>query len=128
MSGEVVRSLDGGDPERWDDPERGRITFRTLVSSDSTPSERLTAGTAEIAPGDVFRPHRHRETEVYLVLAGEGMLLLDDAARQIRAGDVVFLPPGQLHGVANTGDQPLRLFYVLEADGMHQVGYEFESR
>lgn len=125
MSSELIRNVNAGDGEQWDDPVRGRVTFRTLLSSDITPSEGLTAGVAEVAPGDVFRPHRHRETEVYLVIEGEGTLLLDGAERLVGVGDVVYLPSGHLHGVSNTGDGSLRLFYVLDADGMHEVAYDF---
>lgn len=120
-----MRRMHDGEPDQWDDPERGTILFRTVFSGELTGTEGLTAGVAEILPGDVFRPHRHPQTEVYLVLGGGGTLLLDGEEKSISDGDVVLVPSGRVHGVHNTGQVPLRVFYVLDTDSMQDVEYEF---
>jgi quercetin dioxygenase-like cupin family protein len=128
MNDELVRGTGGGEPDEWDDPVRGRITFRTMFSGELTGTEGLTAGIAEVAPGDVFRAHRHPQTEVYLVLAGEGKVLLDGTETPIAKDDAVFVPSDRVHGVVATGQTPLRMFYVLDADAMTEVDYEFTDR
>jgi quercetin dioxygenase-like cupin family protein len=122
---QLVRRMDVGEPDQWDDQVRGRITVRTIFSGELTPTKRLSAGIAEIAPGDVFRPHRHPQTEVYLVLAGEGVLSLGDETTALATGDAVFLPADRVHGVRNPGRTPLRMFYVMDADRMDEVEYDF---
>ena len=45
----------------------GSVRWRTLVSSDRTPTEAVTMGVAELEPGESkhFRPQKHTQAEVY---------------------------------------------------------------
>ena len=45
------------------------------------------------------QPHSHkRATELYYVLEGAGVLVLDGVEHQVRKGSVVQIPPGVVHG------------------------------
>ena len=47
---------------------------------------------------DGARPHYHkRATELYYVLEGEGKVLLDGRAEEVRKGTMVHIPPGVVH-------------------------------
>jgi mannose-6-phosphate isomerase-like protein (cupin superfamily) len=127
MTHRLVRHLDDGESDRWDDPVRGSVRFHTLFSAETTSTTGLTAGVAELGPGEEFKPHRHPQTEVYLVLSGEGRILVDDEETPVSAGSTVLFPGGRVHAVRNTGDGPLRVFYALDADSMHEVDYRFEA-
>lgn len=113
--------------EGWNDPVRGQVAWRTLVSGDRTPSEGMTIGVADVLEADpaTFRPHRHAQAETYYVLSGEGIMLLDGAEHRLEAGSVVFIPGGVMHGARGVGAEPLRLLYVLAADRFDEVVYEF---
>ena len=113
--------------EQWDDPLRGRVQWWTLLSADRTPSRDMTCGVAEIAPGrpDVLHPHRHAQAEIYHFLSGTGVVHIDAAEHAVRAGTTLFIPGGLSHGVRNTGDGPLRLFYVFAVDSFDEVHYVF---
>jgi quercetin dioxygenase-like cupin family protein len=113
--------------EAWDDPVRGVVTWRTLLSRDRTPTEALTVGVAEVRerPGDELKMHRHAQTEVYYVLSGEGVISLDGDEQALAAGSTVFIPGGLLHGARAVGSEPLRILYVFAADSFDQVHYEF---
>ena len=65
----------------WDDPVRGRISWRTLFSQGLTPSAGVTCGVAELKPGDWLGLHRHLPPEIYYILAGAGVVTLDDLGR-----------------------------------------------
>jgi mannose-6-phosphate isomerase-like protein (cupin superfamily) len=123
----LVRAQDEGRSEVWDDETRGRIGFRTLFSREETATSGLTTGTAEVPPGGGLSAHRHPPAEVYRILEGEGVTTLDGVEHAVAAGDSVFIPGDVWHGIRNTGAAPLRLFYVLAADGMADVGYDFGS-
>ena len=115
--------------ETWPEPlveERGRIFWKTLVSSDLTPSDGLTLGVARLPPGEVLREHRHEQAEVYLVTAGEGLVTVDGEARSVGPGAAVFIPGNVVHSCANTGLGELRFAYVLAADSFADVEYVFE--
>ena len=61
-------------PDGWDDPVKGRVGWRTLFSTDQTPTEALTAGVAELQAGGWLGLHRHTPPEIYYVLEGSGIV------------------------------------------------------
>jgi mannose-6-phosphate isomerase-like protein (cupin superfamily) len=111
----------------WDDPARGSITWRTVFSSERTPTSGLTLGFAELAPdGTVGNPpHRHAAAEVYVVTEGVGVITIDGATSAVRAGTAVFIPGGAEHSLANTGTTTMRLLYTFAVDSFDDVEYRF---
>ena len=108
----------------WND-HRGRLTFRTIFSSESTATEGFVTGTAELAEGGYLALHRHEQAETYFVLSGTGVVTLDGIEHPVHPGSNVFIPGSCEHGIANTGPQALRFFYVLAADAFADVEYVF---
>ena len=115
--------------EDWNDPIRGKVRWRTLLSSDRTPTDSLTMGVAELrADADVgFKLHRHDQAESYYILSGRGVVSISATEHALAPGDAVFIPGGALHGARCVGAEPLRLIYVFAADGFDQIRYEFLS-
>lgn len=113
--------------EGWDDPVRGTVTWRTLLSGDRTPTSQMTLGVAEIGPGVPLRLHRHAPAEIYYVLSGEGVVVIDGVEHAIRTGTSVFIPGNALHGARSTGREPLRILYVFAADSFSDVEYVFPA-
>jgi len=59
-------------------------------------------------PGAVSTPHAHSQAEqIWIVETGTGLLLGEDRASALTAGDIIRTPPGDVHGIENTGDGPL---------------------
>jgi mannose-6-phosphate isomerase-like protein (cupin superfamily) len=113
--------------EGWNDPVRGAVTWKTLVSGDRAPTEALTLGVAEVMPADAgrARPHRHAQPEVYYILSGEGVLNIDGVDHPLSPGTCAFVPGDALHGAWATGPAPLRILYVFAADSFDQIEYRF---
>lgn len=64
--------------------------------------------------GHVAR-HAHKvQEQIYHVLAGEGVVEIDDQRRVVRPHDVIFIPPGVAHAIRNTGLENL-VFLVITA-------------
>ena len=114
--------------EEWDDPVKGRISFRTLFSAGTTPTAELTTGVATLEQGGWLGVHRHEPAEVYHVLEGEGVVILDGVEHPIRAGCAVFVPADVEHEVRNTGSARLRFFYAFAREAFDQVEYRFGSQ
>jgi quercetin dioxygenase-like cupin family protein len=124
----VVVDLEAREWEGWPAEqvaERGEAEWKTLISRGLTPSASLTMGVARVAPGGSLRLHRHEQAEAYLVLAGTGVVTIDQTERPLREGVAVFIPGDALHGVRATGTTDLRFAYVFAADAFDDVEYVF---
>lgn len=113
--------------EGWNDPVRGVVAWRTLLSGDRTPTEALTMGVAEVVEqaGAEARLHRHAQPEAYYILSGHGILTIEGEDRPLSPGTCAFIPGGAWHAARGVGAEPLRLLYVFAADSFDQVIYEF---
>ena len=119
---EADAPLDG-----WDDPIKGRIRWRTLFSKGGTPTDGVTCGVAELAPGGWLGLHRHAPPEIYFVLSGTGVVSLNGEDRPMKAGAAVFIPGMAEHGVRQTGKSLLRFFYGFPVDSFDGIEYLFSA-
>ena len=122
----VIDEADAAQSE-WDDPVRGRLRFRTLFSQGSTETAGMTCGVTELGPGDWLGLHRHAPPEVYYVFAGAGIVSLEGREIPVSAGSAVFIPGMAEHGIRQTGDEILRLFYAFPVDSFDGVEYLFTA-
>jgi len=53
--------------------------------------------------------HLHDKDEVYYVISGRGLYLLDGKAREVGPGDAMLTRPGSTHGIQQRGDEDLVL-------------------
>lgn len=58
---------------------------------------------AEVAVGEHSYRHRLAQVEVYYVLAGRGLMHVDDETRELAAGDAVVIPAGAAQWIENLG-------------------------
>ena len=67
---------------------------------------------ATLSPGTTIGLHTHSyaDEEYYLVLAGEGTMVVEDRTFPVKAGDLIRNPPGSSHALSNDGDDDLQLF------------------
>ncbi len=73
--------------------------------------------TWELPPGasegmHVHDPDQQPLDELYLVLAGNGRMHVDDETYDVVAGDAVLAAAGTWHDLANTGPDPLRILVI----------------
>ena len=111
--------------ERWDDPARGTIRFRTLVSAPVTQSEGIVCGVAMLEGGETFPLHSHPQPEVYFGLEGTGEVLIDGRPYGLSPGIALYIPGGAVHGVP-LAKAPLKWFSTFAADSFSDIDYRFE--
>ena len=87
----------------WQDDDHGKLfnTERPSGMKGFTNFTRLT-----INPGKSNNMHTHEGIEqVYIVLKGGGTVQVGDERKDVRTGDVAFLPADVPHGFFNTTDK-----------------------
>jgi mannose-6-phosphate isomerase-like protein (cupin superfamily) len=63
-------------------------------------------------PGGAQPPNSHSDsTEVFVVLRGHGQAFSDEHTVELRAGDVLILPPGSVHRIVNAS--PTERLYAI---------------
>src|SRR5438552_2798516 len=74
-------------------------TQATVLVSPATGARHVTFNYIRYAPHAEFPQHLHdRSEDVFLVLEGSGWFKEGDRLTPIGPGDVVFVPPGEMHG------------------------------
>lgn len=64
-------------------------------------------------PGESMNYHSHeRRDEVWTVISGLGMTVVDGMEQEIKAGDVITMARGCRHTILNTTDKPLKLVEI----------------
>jgi quercetin dioxygenase-like cupin family protein len=77
-------------------------------------SSHLLVGLNAFEPGQAHALHTHVGMDkVYLVVAGEGVFLLDGTELPMRAGDLLVAPDGVPHGVRNNSGARLLVMAIL---------------
>ncbi len=112
LSASTIASMPGTQKAHFLNSEARRLN-KSL--GDATGLQRLGIHWVEVPPGSLStEQHRHFcEEEAVYVLAGTGILELDDDALPISEGDFVGLPAGgPAHAFRCSGDVPLRLLVV----------------
>ncbi|CAD0082625.1 unnamed protein product [Aureobasidium vineae] len=114
--------------ESFSDKSRGDVTWHTLLSSDKTSSQDMSAGIASCpANTGYLAHHRHTQSEIYYVISGKGEVTVDGKVHAVAGGSTVFIPGDAEHGIRNTGEQGLKWFYVFPTASFGDVEYRFSE-
>jgi len=72
-------------------------------------SKNMWLGTSTVEPGNRTNAHSHDiNEEIFYCVSGTGIMIVDGEEQEYTPGAVVFVPPGAVHQVVNTGDVPLK--------------------
>ena len=69
----------------------------------------------EVAPGGVTPHHKHDYEHELVILKGSGVAKSEQGDRPIAAGDMLYVPPNEMHQFKNTGDVPLEFICLIPA-------------
>ncbi|CAN5712464.1 hypothetical protein BH23CHL8_BH23CHL8_08660 [soil metagenome] len=114
-----------------------RVVYRVHHMPVPETGSEIACSTTILEPGTVgdeyfmTRGHFHQvrdRSEVYLGIAGEGLLLMADESGEhrtepLRPDAVVYIPGGWAHRSVNTGAEPLVFFAAYVAD----AGHDYET-
>lgn len=69
----------------------------------------------EVEPGGFTPHHQHDYEHEILILRGSGVARSEKGERSLAPGDVVWVPPNELHQFLNTGATPLEFICLIPA-------------
>jgi quercetin dioxygenase-like cupin family protein len=75
----------------------------------------------EVAPGGFTPRHSHPYEHEVFVLEGEGMVIEGQKEHRLRAGDVVYVVPNEIHQFCNTGATPLKFLCLVPNSSLGQA-------
>jgi mannose-6-phosphate isomerase-like protein (cupin superfamily) len=87
--------------------ERSGLVSHFLLSRGEVAGDALAITWVEVGPGSRQRRHQHPEVQVYIIIAGRGVMQVGDDRQPVQAGDLIFIPSDRPHGIDNTGADPL---------------------
>ena len=73
----------------------------------NAPAKNLGLVMFYLPPHAVLQPGSHETEETYIIFDGKGTMTFANYKRDVKKGDFVYLPPWCLHGIENTGTEPL---------------------
>jgi mannose-6-phosphate isomerase-like protein (cupin superfamily) len=87
--------------------------IRPLIDRTTSAIERCSLAEEVLPAGAAVGRHHHLETEeIYYILRGTGRMTVGSEAREVGAGDAVFIPRGHTHTLKNTGSTPMTILLV----------------
>jgi mannose-6-phosphate isomerase-like protein (cupin superfamily) len=91
----------------------GSIEIYTAEDTTTVGTSSMLVAELEFLPGQQLQPpHRHINEEFQYVISGRGTWHLNGTDLSLEKGDLMYAKPGDLHGIANTGTEPLRFLVV----------------
>jgi mannose-6-phosphate isomerase-like protein (cupin superfamily) len=84
-----------------------RDTYNLFKREDG-PSRRLSCGYTTVYPNGTTTGHAHDDMEeIYFFISGEGIMVVGEDRFPVKAGDALYVPPGEFHTTIQTGIAPL---------------------
>jgi mannose-6-phosphate isomerase-like protein (cupin superfamily) len=69
---------------------------------------------AMVKPGKKTKPHKLKTSEVYYILEGKGIMHIDDQSQEVEKGCTVYIKPGAVQYIENTGDSELKFLCIVD--------------
>jgi mannose-6-phosphate isomerase-like protein (cupin superfamily) len=80
------------------------LVSHILLEEGDAPGGELSVTWVDVEPGSEQKPHSHGPQQVYVITRGEGRMKVGEDERDVREGQMIFIPPETEHGIVNTGD------------------------
>src|SRR6266446_1111558 len=98
----TVQNLDEQKPFTTKDDS----TIRSILDATNAPVQNHSVAEATLlADGDATQRHYHKlSEESYFIVAGSGVIEINDETREVKTCDAILIPPGAWHTIRAKGD------------------------
>lgn len=96
------------------------VLSKLLINPNNSDSAHLDIRLSSFQPGGLIQPHVHENSEnVYYILQGNGVAILDGERHFVGPHTMIFIPPGVVHAIENTGIENLLYLFVAAPPNDH---------
>ena len=89
--------------------------LRELFHPDQGPFQfDYSLARAVVKPGGETNPHRLKNSEVYYILEGRGLMHIEQETAEVSAGQAVYIPPFHIQFIENTGATDLAFLCIVD--------------
>ncbi len=99
-------------PKGYESKDIRGATVRWLISENEK-APYFAMRYFEVEPGGWTLLDRHAHDHGVIILRGKGKVLLGKKETEISFGDVVYVPPNEIHQFKNAGDEPFGFICVI---------------
>jgi len=75
---------------------------------------RYSLAHAKVTAGQATKPHRLKASEVYYIVAGQGLMHIDAECFEVASGCTIYIPPNSTQYIKNTGDSDLIFLCIVD--------------
>lgn len=93
-----------------------------LIGSQNSSAQAISIQISEIPVGSEQPAHNHVPEQCYYIIRGKGLMLVEEEAKEVHAGDAVHIPSNKKHGIKNLGNDVLE--YLTANYPMFEKQYE----
>ena len=104
------------------------LRWKTLIGDDESNTQGLTYGIMEMPQGTFVHAHFHADNEVFHILKGEGVALIDKDVTEVGPGAIFYIPGNTVHGIRNTGQKMLKVIWVFPSNKFSEIEYHLVDR
>ncbi|MFH2113330.1 MAG: cupin domain-containing protein [Spirochaetota bacterium] len=97
-----------------------------LIDEETVGAEDITFGYSKFEPHtSMHKKHSHTEAEeIMYILSGKGITGIKDEEKELKAGETLWVPRGELHWFYNPFDEPCEFLFIYTRSSLEKAGYE----
>lgn len=75
---------------------------------------RYSLAHAVVKPGETSKLHSLKTSEVYYILAGEGIMYINEESAKVYPNQAIYIPPHTKQHIQNTGNSNLEFLCIVD--------------
>ena len=93
-----------------------------LIGGQNSSARAISMQISKIPAGSEQPVHSHVPEQCYYIIRGKGLMIIEDEAREVSAGDAIYVPSNRKHGMKNVGRGVLK--YLTANSPLFGAEYE----
>jgi len=88
---------------------------------------RYSLAYVKVMAGQITKNHRLKTSEVYYIMAGHGLMHIDEESFEVSPECAIYIPPGATQYIENTSDSDLKFLCIVDPPWREEDEEVFDS-